>query len=248
MRYDVIVLAYRGNLWAVDPFYHFASKHWPGQQVTLVAEENPAGVAHKFLPIPPEMITSGTCPPKKFSDSLIYALGQTRAPYVIIMLADYWLCGPVAMDRLDASMDYMDAHQEVLRVDIGSHSLPRAISDLSVVSHPWLLECKAIRDCFLPTSLCPALWNKSQYLSILAPDWDPWMTELLARNTYLGKRADLRSLWIHQGPINYVNVLRGRDPRSIVLRERMYEEALPFLPKGTRVGFCDNNARIEVVD
>jgi hypothetical protein len=218
----------------MDPFMHQFRKFWPGENITLVAEDKFTSSSNvNFMRLPDYLLKHGECPAKKFSNSLIWALQNTPNKYAIILLADYWFYKPVLLEPLQSSLDYLKAHPEVIRIDVAER--PRAGELKEVSKH--IFECAQKRDCFFPISLTPGMWNKDRYLDLLDNDLDPWKTELVTHNKFMHHRTDMRSLWCEPGPIHYTNVLRGRDNGGCVCRRETYDEMKQWIPSHFKLYF-----------
>lgn len=228
MNYEIILIACKYNSWAVNIFMSLLDIYFPNATVTLAAEDNllPTG---KFIRVPDRMLRNGECPKNKFSDSLTHTLHNTQSKIVLIMLADYWIYDYVNVGALSEIADFMASHEDLLRVDVGSHFIPNY--PMETVAHYHgvdVLDPGTKRDAFYPTSLCPGMWNRDVYLTLLSDGWDPWMTESITADRYINSR--LKSYWSHPGPIRYFNALRGRDDTTLVMRRSVEDIIKPMIP------------------
>lgn len=232
---DILVFACKNNGWCMDPFMHQFNKFWPNENVYLISEENFATKATnvKHVKLPSQFIVRGECPAKQFSNTLIWALQNTPNKYVLILLADYWFYKPVLTEPLQASLNYMKAHQDVVRIDVAERPRAGTLREIS----PNIFECAEKRDCFFPISLTPGLWNKDLYLQLLDGHLDPWHTELASHKKFMNQRTDMKSLWCEPGPIHYTNVLRGRDNNACVCRRETYDEMKQWIPHHFKLYF-----------
>lgn len=231
---EIILLACKFNYWCIDPFIKLFNKHW-ADNITIICEQDyiPKSNNCKFVKLPKQLIINGACPPKKFSDSLIWSLRNTPNDFAIIMLADYWLYDQVNIEHLKRVLDYMIARREVLRVDIGDRLRPGPMKPIDDI----LIECAEKRDCFLTTSLTPGMWNKKNWLSILQNDLTAWKTETVSHEAYM--RSGFHSIWCEPGPIKYCNVMRSRDTRTIVMRRGVVDEIKQYVPSTINITFED---------
>lgn len=239
--HDVLLIACKHNGWAVDPFLSLFNKFWPNITINIVAERNYATVDgnYKFIQLPNDMIVNGECPKGKFSNSLIFGLKSVPGEYVTVMLSDYWPYADVDVKAIDDIENYMKGDQNILRVDTGSQYIPKNLQNLT----PNIFGPIDNRNCFYPVSLCPAMWNKTAYLSLLRDGWDPWQTESLTCDRFLGHKSfgdkfkHLRSLWYHPGPIKYHNALRARDDTSLVARRETIDIVKHLIPPRFKIVF-----------
>lgn len=224
---DIICLACQPTYWCIDPFLFLANKFWP-EKITVICECNftPRSYNCDFI-----KLSISTCPPQVFSNTLIQAMHRTPNEFCIIMLADYWIYKPVNTTNLSKSLDYMISRREVLRTDIGDRIMGSKMTAINDV----IYECSEKRDCFLPTSLTPAIWNKKNYLQLLRNGLTPWKTELITRDAYL--RSSLRSVWCDPGPISYTNVLRSRDNLALVSRKELIDLIGHYIPKHFKIHY-----------
>lgn len=231
---EIIVMACKYNMWCVDPFMHQFNKHW-GDHVTLVTEASyETSPQCKVLGLPRKFLFKGNCPPKFFSNTLMWALQNTANEFAILLLADYWLYEKVNVDMIHKTLEYMRANRNVLRVDLGDrprHGQMHSVND-------FIIECTSKRDCFLTTSLTPGMWSKKNWLTILGPNWTPWQTESRCNDKFMGgKGAWMKSVWCEPGPIQYTNVQRGRDDKRIVSRRCMIDDVRRFIPPKYSIDF-----------
>jgi hypothetical protein len=229
---DIITIACAYNHWCLNPFTYLCDKHW-NENLIIICEQNYSS-RHTYLKPPQKLIKRGAIPSNKFSDSLIWALQNTKNEYCILMLADYWLYSKVNTENITKSLNYMKSSKNILRVDIGDRPRPsgpmKSINDI-------LIECATDRNCFLTTSLTPAIWNKRFWLDLLENGWTAWHTETKCHTKYLG--SGYHSVWCEPGPIKYCNSMRGRDSCTIVMRREMFDETKNLIPGHIKVTFED---------
>jgi hypothetical protein len=237
MEYDVIVLACDYNAWIVEPFYHLANKYWPNQQITLVAEDNYSKGASncQFLPLPREMCINRECPAYLFSNTLRWALKQSSKKLAIILLADYFIYSDVNQVNINRSAEYMLSNPDVLRIDMGDRPRSGTMRNINDI----FVECAEGRNCFLPVSLTPGLWNIHNYLLLLENGWDPWGTERHSQQKFLNQYTHMKSIYCEPGPIFYSNTLRARDNSALVIRHHIYEEVKHYIPPRFKIMYED---------
>lgn len=226
MSYDVVLLSCKFTSWCVPPFLHLFRK-FGGDEITLVAEADySTEIRCIFSQLPNNLIINGECPKHYFSDSLIHAIKNTKNDNIVIMLADYFLVDKINFDLLEKCDNYLNKHNDVLRIDIGNQTRPNPPKWIG--DGEWICECSDSRDCFYPISLCPGIWNKKLLLSLLSPGWDPWGTENRLYEKFMNN-ISLKSLWANQS-IDYINVMRARDNNNIVMNKLIYDDIKRFIP------------------
>lgn len=239
--FEIILLPCEYNGWAVNPFIHLFEKFYPDTIVNIFSEKNYLTISnkHRFIKLPSHMLVNDSCPRGKFSDSLIFALNNISSKHAIVMLTDYWLYNTVDINALANTSEYMENNPDVLRADVGSQHIPKGLANIT----PDLMESLDNRNVFYPVSLCPAMWNKENYLPLLQEGLDPWQTEIIPCEKFLGQKqhgnkfTHLRTLWSHPGPIKYFNALRGRDDVNMVMRREVIDEIKHFIPPRFSYGF-----------
>lgn len=225
----IILPTYKRIGWIVKAYAHLHKKYW-GEPVVLLAEADYSEGQLEFV-LPPlnELIlwdaaddTPGEIPGRHFTDILIWYLRQIEDEHVIIMLADYLLTAPVDTKLIGQLQEYMELDSTILRGHIecgGGFTLGQntdSYKDLEI----W-------EGNFLPTSLCPAIWNRHLLLEMI-----PW------RHTSLGfeiscrdlfPSSGLRSVATKPGMVHYINAIRGRNMNFMVMSREVYAEVGQYL-------------------
>jgi len=224
----ILLPTYRRIGWIVKAYAHLHEKYW-GDPVILLAEEDYSEGQLEFVRPPLEELilwdakddTPGQIPSRHFTDILIWYLRQIEDEHVIIMLADYLLTAPVDKELLAQLQAYMELNN-VLRGNISfdggyyNGRMTDTYKDLEI----W-------EGNFLPTSLTPAIWSRELLLEMM--DWrdTAWGFEVNGRAKFPWNGC--RSIAPSPAMLRYINSLRGRSMRSMVMTQAVYDEVKQYL-------------------
>ena len=208
----------------MNAYVHLHQKYW-GVPVTLLAEEDYSGGEFEFLR-PPEgegvRWQGEEIATDSFSSVLIWYLRQIEDKHVIIMLADYMITEPVDEKRLLQLEEYMCAHGNILRGQVGDDGGYCCGQKTDVYKDISIWEGN-----FLPTSLTPGMWDRALLLEMMDIGLSAWAMEIKGRDKFF--RAGWRSIAPSPGCMSYLNALRGRSLENIVMTEEVYQEIGQFL-------------------
>lgn len=198
----VVVLTCDKYLWCLRPFAYLFNVYWSAlQEVIVVGYARPAFVLpdnFSFFSVAP-----ASYPPERWSDGLLVFLQQFPEPCFTLMLEDYWLIRGVDHGAVASLDGYLEAHQNVLRVDLtGDRLYSTRATDLECWGHLDLIETPA--DAPYQLSLQAGVWNRRRLLQILQPGQSPWGFEIQDHRELLLSRG-LRVLGTRQMPVRYVN-------------------------------------------
>ena len=198
--------------------FHLLGKYWPQAPRFLIGGYR----------MPPSDIRAGfyrigrfsDYPVNKWSNSLIEFLRYVEDEIVLLMMDDYWLTAPANHEKITVLADYLQAHQNVARLDLSADRL--GASGWTDIETLWGLDDLILSSPQSPYhfSFQAALWRKSLLLDCLVPDESPWESEMygtdrLAQRGYLvigTKHPPLRyTIAVQKGKIALDGGYQGKD-------------------------------------
>jgi glycosyltransferase involved in cell wall biosynthesis len=152
------------DLW--PPFFHLFWKYWPGCPFPVYLGANSAtwhGSAVRTLHAGRD---------ESWSKSLKFFLSQIPSRYVLLLLEDFFLDGPISSDRLLRHLETLAALDgTVLRL------LPNPPPDLPIENHPAIGQIHRLAA--FRVSAQPGIWNRTALMAVLRDDESPWDFEHL---------------------------------------------------------------------
>jgi hypothetical protein len=209
----VLVNSFDGfsDLW--EPFFTLFFRYWPDCPYSVYLTAN-----HMQYP-DSRVRTIQVGDDQAWSDGLISALDVLDTPYVLLLLEDYLIEGPVNTKRIERLFEYMRANEAVhLRLR------PSPPPDVPCTDHPELGEvAKGVPYRFTTQA---AIWDREVLLSLLKSGESGWEAEMNASQR--ANAVDRPFLSIRKGvawPIPYywyTGVVKGtwcRDAVALCRRE-----------------------------
>lgn len=226
--YEILLPITEKFHWELGPFFWLFRRFWgERREVTILSDADPRFHRTRWVK------TRGTVGIDwggQFSNSLIaYLENDSRSDFLVILMGDYWLTGPVALHRLRTLARFMRENQNVIRLQISTGM--GAGQDSKVVQQYHGLEIRN-RPEFLRGSLIPGLWSKRLLLQLLEANWSVWHTEIALTRKI--KASGLKSYLVMPEIIDYAHIAktsRGEVTLS-ELRPDLVDEIAKFIPDG----------------
>ena len=200
-----IVITSDVTSWALRPMFYLLRKYWPQMPRPIVGGYTPPGFYFNA-----DFISIGRFrdyPVERWSDGLLDFLQHIKDEYILFLMDDYWLNAPVQHERIMALADYMQAHDDIARLDLTYDRLNNATwTDVKTL---W-----GIDDLIIDTPMSPyhfsyqaALWRKSMLTECLKIHETPWQSEMNgdARLARLGYAV----LGTKHPPLRYTIAVQG---------------------------------------
>jgi len=121
----MICMASHDFQWQMKPFALMLQKYW-GRDIQIiyycdkVVGELPPGVEARIVPMMRERGTSTWDWTRDFGDGFSSILRELNDPILAVSMLDYWLVGPAQLDKIDALVEYMETHDNVVRTALGN--------------------------------------------------------------------------------------------------------------------------------
>ena len=163
------------NMWALQPFVYLFNRYWDEQQPVVVA-----GYSKPSFELPPNFefyqIAEENHPNEKWSDGVIKFLEDMDDELFIWLLEDFWLRCAADVETVNALVEYMRHHKEIIKIDLTTGRLIlggkpdqmpgyERCGDLELVwSNPWSS---------FHLSLQAAIWRREQLLRHMVPGETP---------------------------------------------------------------------------
>ena len=161
------------------------NKHWPGQQIEVLGfrpiAKLPANVAMRIM-------ANGETKP--WSTHLGDFLRAQNENHFVFMFDDYFMRAQVDQQRIDRMYEYIKAGTD--KCDLTGNTMYFEHYDWP--SNPDIVVAAQTAQYRASTQM--AIWNKSYFLKLLKPNWNPWEFELQAETgkdgaTILGPRTPI---------------------------------------------------------
>jgi glycosyltransferase involved in cell wall biosynthesis len=147
------------DLWR--PFFHLFWKYWPACPFPVYLGANFA-TWHD-----PRVCMLHAGADESWSKSLRFFLSQIPTRYVLLLLEDFFLDGPVSNAGLASSLETLDVLDgTVLRL------IPNPPPDLAVDDHPAIGQIHRLAP--FRVSAQPGIWNRSGLMAVLRDSESPW--------------------------------------------------------------------------
>ena len=222
----ILLFTYRDIGWLIKP-YILLHKKYSGIDTVLIAEEDYSNGEFDFLRPEFEGEFIRAC---EFGKVLKWALSKIDNKYVIVMLGDYLIRDKVNSDLISTIMDYMDQEKNIIRCEVGNY---RGIKERADHTNTYR-GYKILENNFAAMALTPGLWDRKKLLNIITDSMDnPWAFEIVGDKNFT--KNEFRSICIYPEPINYINVIRGRDNENIVVTPQMYKSIKKYIPPNIKV-------------
>jgi len=229
----ILLPTYRSIGWIVKAYAHLHDLYW-GEPVVLLAEEDYSEGQFDFV-CPPWKEDASWCdgdvpneiPSHHFTDVLIWYLKQIEDKHVIIMLADYLLTEPVKTYLIEQFQEYMELNDRILRGHIGYSEAFYQGQCVDKYKDLDIWEGK-----IYPASLCPAIWNRDLLLEMMEHRNTAWDFEVKGQAKFPWNGC--RSIAAQPIMVHYINSLRARDMRYMVMTRAVYDEVKQYLKIGVQ--------------
>lgn len=191
-------------LWALQPFCYLFNLYWSELQPVTIF-----GYAPPSYPLPPNFaffsVDRLNYPAERWSNGLRFFLEHIEEEFLILLLADYWLCRTVDLRGVSACNDYIKEHRNVLRIDLTADRLySGAMFDVESWGCYDIIETP--NDTPYQFSTQAGIWNKFLLHDFVEPNKSPWEVELYSKIP-----DHVRVLGTRQYPIRYANgILKGK--------------------------------------
>jgi len=147
------------DLW--PPFFHQFWKYWPACPFPVYLGANTA-TWHD-----PRVCTLHAGADESWSKSLKFFLSRIPSRYVLVLLEDFFLDGPVSNAGIASSLETLEGLDgTVLRL------VPNPPPDLAVKNHPGVGEIHRLAP--FRVSAQPGIWNRSALLAVLRDGESAW--------------------------------------------------------------------------
>jgi len=191
--------------WCLKPFCYLFNQYWSELQEVVIG-----GFTPPQFPLPSNFtfhqIDKNPYPKEKWSNGLIKLLQDFHDDVFVLMLEDYLLCRTADCAGVSTLASYMREHEDVVRFDLTADRLHgQGMRDIESYGHYDIIACD--KDAPYEMSLQAAIWNRRNFLSLLKPDHDPWMTEMYIDMT----KQSYRVLGSRQWPVRYSNLMLKGD-------------------------------------
>lgn len=196
----VIIPACKKYYWLLRSMSYLFNVYWSGLQPVTIFGYEPLE-----FELPPnfefQSLASESYPYNKWTDGLIESLDRLSDKYVILFLEDYWLYRTVDHAGIASLESYMDAHPDVLRMDLtGDRLYSTKAYDIGFWGHLDLIETSP--DTPYQISTQAAIWNVQHLRDTL------WYGATAAEFELQGRehmRPGLRIQGTRQVPVRYTN-------------------------------------------
>lgn len=208
MQIRTFVITSDNYIWSLKPFSYLHNLFWSELQPVIVVGYTPPSfeLPHNFAFY---SVDSYNYPPNKWSDALIKFLNSVDDEIFCLLFDDYWLTRTADCGGIASLADYMQIHQQVLRLDLTTDRLhakgdARDAMDLEAWGHYDIIY--TTHDIPYQMSFQPALWNRKHLLSILEYGRSPWEIEL-----YTSPAQEMMVCGTRQWPLRIANgILKGK--------------------------------------
>ena len=147
------------DLW--PPFFHLFWKYWPACPFPVYLGAN-SSTWHD-----PRVSTLHAGADESWSKSLKFFLRQIPSQYVLLLLEDFFLDGPVSITGIASSLETLEVLDgTVLRL------VPNPPPDLPIEDHPGVGQIHRLAP--FRVSAQPGIWNRSALMAILHDDESAW--------------------------------------------------------------------------
>lgn len=230
----ILVPTYRSINWILYAYARLLVKYW-GEKFTIMAEEPFIDSNEEFNDrwefIKPNFAES-EIHGGEYHETLRWTLNELEDNFVTIMCADYLIHKPVDKERIQQTIEYMEANDNVLRANLG----PNILSKTHSTKIEDYKDIEIYEGHFLPTSLTPGIWNRERLLELMAKmenSHTAWDLELRGRDAL--PKTGFRSIAIFPEPVEYINAIRGRNNEQIVITQEVYDEVKDLIPDNIKV-------------
>ena len=192
--------------WSLRPMLYLLDKHWPQCPRPLIG-----GYTKPGFHLDADWYTIGRFvdyPVNKWSNGLLELLSMVKDEYILFMMDDYWLNSPANHDKIMELANYVQAHDNVARLDLTYDRLNNATwtDAATFMSIDDLIFSQPLPYQF---SYQAAIWRKSLFEKCLAPNETPWESEL--RGSYRLIEAGYHVLGTKHPPLRYtIAVQQGK--------------------------------------
>lgn len=218
MTMQPIIITSDKTDWSLRPMFYLIGKYWPQAPRFLIG-----GYTAPGFDLPADFYSIGAFsdyPVNKWTNGLIEFLHSIDDEIVLLMMDDYWLNTPANHEKIMLLADYLQAHQNVARLDLSGDRLGASgWTDLETL---WSLDDLILSSPQSPYhfSFQAALWRKSLLLDCLVLNESPWESEIygterLAQRGYLvigTKHPPLRyTIAVQKGKVALDGGYQGKD-------------------------------------
>lgn len=192
-----IVFTSDRHSWLLKGFFHQWDKYAGGREVEVAGFTPPASLPSN-VPFH-SMGDFKDYPVQKWSDAIINALRRIPDDYFLFLLEDYWLIRQVNWDAIDAGLEMMMLHQDIIRFD--------AAADRMFNRHAHFLgshKCIDLCSCKAEYSLSfqASIFNRKLLLEVLQEGESPWQAEISGSSRL--NQLPYQVIGSYQWPMNYV--------------------------------------------
>lgn len=199
-----IVITSDVTSWALRPMFYLLKKYWPQMQRPIVG-----GYTRPGFHLDADFVSIGRFvdyPVGKWSDGLLRFLSYIEDEIILFLMDDYWLNAPTNHEKIMALVDYVQAHDNVARLDLTYDRLNNATwSDVKTL---WDIDDLIFSN---PSpyqfSYQAAIWRKSLFEQCIVAGETPWQSEL--NGTYRLNEAGYHVLGTKQPPLRYTIAVQG---------------------------------------
>lgn len=190
------------------PFAYLFNKYWSSSQPVTVPryEIRPPKLPENFY-----KPSIGCQAFFTWSSGMAAFLNDYNSDLFILMLEDYFLYQPVDIEDIKQLWDFMESHQEIVKIDLSGDRLKYPHED-------YLTNMiKSADDAPWQTSLQVAIWRKDFFLRFLDPDESAWEFEKEGTKRIIEARkaGDFEGIILgtKEPPLKYINAVGGHGTR-----------------------------------
>ncbi len=215
---DVIVSVSDKYLWSLKPFSYLFNKYWSSFQRVIVA-----GYSLPDFKLPDNFSFYTIAQPQyekeRWADGLMQFFDVYQHPYFVLMLEDYWLSREVDVAGISKLVEYMELHQDVLRMDLTADRL--YAGGMRQVDYWKNFDIIEAEQSQYQMSLQCGLWNRELFMKVLKAlpkgMHSAWDVEL--EGTNIINNNYIRVLGTRQWPVRYQNGMNNASGKQVFTSE-----------------------------
>lgn len=171
-RCTILVAGYDGYEDSWYPFFKILKANWPEipYEIVLATQTKSfsyEGLAIRMIHMPAEKVNA------PWGARMIEALSQIDTEYILLLIEDFYLLGPVDQNRVEQCLDWMDEDHRIANFSFGVMDFPNIRDEKypgferRPQSGPYRLNAQA------------ALWRRKKLISYIRPHESAWDWEIL---------------------------------------------------------------------
>ena len=220
----VLVPTFNAYYWLLRPFAYLFNTYWSAQQPVVIGGYEP-------LPfdLPPNFtfhsIAPTSYPKEKWLQGVREFFAAMPDTHFVLALEDYWLIRSINHDAIRTLTEYMELHDDVLRIDLttdrlyaGGIPMPHEHAD-EMYGHYDLIPSN-VNNYHLSTQL--GIWNRAHLLRFIknylsaGKSGEPWHFEVEGTTRLRDEFPEFKVLGTRQFPCRYtIGIKQGDDKVNV---------------------------------